>query len=174
MVDDPAVKTELLKAMKKALLSEVASEELQAFTDQVEAFKQQMRQQLESVNEKFSRGPFPEHEAESELAKKFGADLDSLEDWVLEDQEGTVYGWPEQIAIPTLSTAEGETYLIYQKKVFDKAELALALRILAFYQQYSGCESAPRVVAVSHYIAPNTRTFAEQHNIELICIAPSA
>eukprot|EP00339_Tiarina_fusa_P025431 CAMPEP_0117002376 /NCGR_PEP_ID=MMETSP0472-20121206/4073_1 /TAXON_ID=693140 ORGANISM="Tiarina fusus, Strain LIS" /NCGR_SAMPLE_ID=MMETSP0472 /ASSEMBLY_ACC=CAM_ASM_000603 /LENGTH=1327 /DNA_ID=CAMNT_0004702717 /DNA_START=12 /DNA_END=3995 /DNA_ORIENTATION=- len=171
MTDDPAVKSELLKALKKALLSEIASEELQAFTDHTEEFKQKMRQELQTAHEKFARGPLPEQDSEAELSKKFGADLDTLEDWILEDQEGTVYGWPEQIVVPTLSTSDGQTYLVYQKKIFDKAELALALRVLAFYQQYSGCESTPRIIAVSHFIAPNTRRFAEQSGVELLCVA---
>jgi len=170
MIDEPAIKAELLKALKKSLLSEIASEELQSFTDKVQSLKQKMRQELENVHEAFTRGPFPEQDAEGELTKKFGADLDSMEDWVLEDQEGTVYGFPETVSVPTLSSA-GKTYLVFQKKVFDKIELALALRTLAFYTQYSGCESTPQLLVVSHFIAPNTRAFAEQHGVELIRLA---
>lgn len=169
-MDDPAVKSELLKALKKSLLSGVANDELQGFKDQIEGFKRKMRQDLQSVHERFNRGPFPEQDAEGELTKKFGADLDSMEDWIIEDQEGSVYGWPEQISIPHLSS-DGQTYLVFHRKVFDKSELALALRILAFYEQYSGCDSSPKVLAVSHYIAPNARPLAETYGIEFICVA---
>ena len=170
MIDDGGVKNELLKALKKALISEVATTELQTFTDEMESYKQQMRQELQLVHEKFG-GDFTEEVGEEQLSEKFGADLDAMEDWVLEDQEGIVYGWPEQISVATLTTGSGDTYLIHQRKIFDKAELALLLRIQAFYEQYSGCESTPKLVALSSYVAPNVHAFAEQSGVELISVS---
>ena len=128
-----------------------------------------MRQEVQAVHERFG-GAFTEEVGEEQLNEKFGADLDSLEDWVLEDQEGIVYGWPEQIRIGTLTTTEGETWLVQQRKVFDKAELAVFLRVRTFYEEYSGCEASPRLLALSSYIAPNTRAFAMERNVELLTV----
>jgi len=169
MMDDGGVKNELLKALKKALISEVATTELQTFTDEMESYKQQMRQELQLVHEQFG-GDFTEEVGEEQLSEKFGSDLDTMEDWVLEDQEGIVYGWPEQISVATLTTGSGDTYLIHQRKIFDKAELALLLRIQAFYEQYSGCESTPKLIALSSYVAPNVQSFAAQSGVELISV----
>jgi len=163
------IKSELVKSLKKILLADMSGS-LQIFTDKIESHKKQLRDDLQAVHQKFSRDSFPDHLAEEPLNQRFGADVDSLEDWTFTDQDGSVFGWPEQVTIPTILTSDGETYLVYQKKIFDTTELSVALRIQAFYAQCSGCETLPRVVALSNFIAPNTRLTAQEHNVELICV----
>lgn len=105
------------------------------------------------------------------LSKKFGNENFNLTltSWNEEDQEGIVYGSPKEISILRFSNSDGHTYLVYKKKIFDKAELALSIRILNFYKSIVQSEQT-KLVAVSNYISPNARPFAEQFEVELICV----
>lgn len=135
----------------------------------MECFKKKVRQELYSLTDKFSAKSISGDETKDALSKKFGCDF-VLSDWNEEDQEGMVYGSPKQISIPHFSNSDGKVFLVYKKKIFDKAELSLALRILNFYKVHASDEQHLKLVAISNYIPPNTRPFAEQLGVELICV----
>ena len=166
MMENDEVAGELQNALRKALDSDATKIEKRAVVDDVEGYKQHVRQELQMLADKFNT-TVPEEAAEERLKIRFGAALQDRVTWECLDHEGSVYGWPESVKVVTVRS-EGETFLLHRGTPFDKAELALLLRLQAFYENQTGCSPPPKLVGLGCSIAPNTRAVAEQQGVELI------
>ena len=157
--------TVLLKETLKEQLDEAA--ELEELYQQMKEFKDGMRNELQVIYDSMDIAKTVEGNVDN-LVKQNFPDNDTLEEWISDDQEGFVYGWPDSVLVHTMQH-EDNTCMVFSKSYVDRSELSILLRLKSFYEQYSGTKDV-RVLTFAGYIDSDVREVAQQNDVELIPI----
>lgn len=166
MSEDADVR-QLLSLLLKDGLKEQLDEEAQLddLYEQMGDFKARMRGEMQAIYKELDDQEDLASRVSSILAERY-PDC-TIEEWTAEDQEGFVYGWPENVEIQTLQA--NEPVMLFTLSFLDKSELALLLRLRRFYEQYSGTTGV-KVICFSAIIDSTMREVAEQNNVEIVAV----
>lgn len=167
MMSNQRLYGEMVQYIKNGKNSEKTNSTIENFKEETDKYKEQIRGNLKTIAERYKREL--ETKNNHPFLEKYGVELESLENWEIEDKDGYVYGWNETISIKILKK-DDEIFLIYQKKIFDKSELATVIRIRKLYQDNNSNSKTPKIIVIAPYINSDTETPAENFNVELLKI----
>jgi hypothetical protein len=130
-------------------------------------FNADMSLELQAMTAKLATGPDDFEECVNEAIAARFADTDGeITQWSHRDEEGAVYGWADDILLDVLVDNNGTPWILSPLPTLNSAALGSLIRKCALYNRVTG--SNARVLAISAHVAPNLKSVADTHNIDVL------